>query len=390
MGPRRRRISRKFGLLLAVVAVVAGILAYRDGRCGQRVRADRMTNHEQDFDFGSPPCETAGKPDQSEIRVAYLGVGGLLIEWRGSTLVATPYYTRQGMLDVLFGDLRVDTAAIGRGVEGFEPENWDVLLSGHSHYDHLADVPELMTRHAPGAELWTNRSGAHMLDAFPAIEHRVRTVEDRIDTWILPRRDGEPLPYRFMPLASDHAPHLYGLRFAHGSVEEAWSDWDGRKVRSMADGVTTNFLIDLLDGDTTVFRIFYQGSVSPAGIGHPPTRTIEDRDVDLAILCVPPYWQVEDYPEGILESTRARYALTIHYEDFLRSAEEPLRFVRSLTDARFDRMLERIENATQGRAGTSPATPICGPSGDRWSMPLPGEWLGFDVPELAVLTSISP
>ena len=86
---------------------------------------------------------------------------------------------------------------------------------------------------------------------------------------------------------------------------------------------------------------------------------------------------------------RAGYALTIHYEDFFRPANRPLRFVRSLTDARVDRMLERVENGMRERIGI-PATPICGPSGEHWSMPLPGEWLGFDVPEYAVLTSSAP
>jgi len=386
--PRRRRIFGGLGLLLGIVAVVLGILGYRDGRNGRRVLAERMINHENDFDFGAPPCDPAAKPD-AEIRIAYLGVGGLLIEWRGTALVATPYYTRQGLLAVWFGDVRVDRDAITRGVKPFDPAGWNVLLSGHSHHDHLADVPELMTRHAPRAQLWTNRSGANMLSAFPALAQRVNVADDSLGTWIRPQRDGETLPFRFMPLASDHAPHLYGLRFAHGAVDEPWRSWGGRKVRSMVDGLTLNFLIDLMDGETIAFRIFYQGSVSPTGVGHPPPESIGQRPVDLAILCVPPYWQVEDYPEGILESTRAGYALTIHYEDFFRPANRPLRFVRSLTDARVDRMLERVENSMRERIGI-PATPICGPSGEHWSMPLPGEWIGFDVPERAVLTSSAP
>jgi len=372
--------------MLVAFALVAAILGYRDGRCGRSVRAERMINHEKDFDFGDPPCAPAGKP-ANDIRIGYLGVGGLAIEWDGSTLVTAPYYTRQGMLDVWFGELRVDTDAVERGVEGLDPATWDVLLSGHSHYDHLADVPELMTRHATRARLWTNRSGEHMLSAFPAIAPRVATVEGSLGSWIQPQREGEALPFRFMPLASDHAPHLYGLRFAHGTIEEAWESWDGRKVSSMPDGLTVNFLIDLMDGDAITFRIFFQGSASPGDVGHPPAHAIEQHPVDLAVLCAPPYWQVENYPEGILEATRAGHALAIHYEDFFRPAERSLRFVRSLTDARADRLLERIEIALQDRAGPIPATPLCGPGGEHWSMPLPGEWLGFDAPERTVLTS---
>ncbi len=381
MASGRRRSVRILGAATALFVVLGGVLYYRDGRCGQRVRG---------FDFGDPPCAPASRPVEADVRIAYLGVGGILVEWRGAALVTTPYYTRQGFSDVLFGKLRVDPAALARGVEGFDPQAWDVLLSGHSHYDHLADVPELMTRHASRAELWTNKSGARMLAAFPALAGRLRLVEDEINAWVRPQRDGEPLPFRFMPLESAHAPHLYGIRFAHGTVEEDWDSWDGRSVRSMRDGTTTNYLIDLLDGETTVFRIFYQGSAAPGDVGRPPAAEIGRRPVDVAILCVPPYWQVDGYPEGPLETTQAGYVLPIHYEDFFRPAEAPLRFVRSLTDARFERLLERIENSLRERDPVAPKAPLCGPGGERWSVPLPGEWLGFDAAEPAVLTSNQP
>ncbi len=237
MHPGRRRILTRLGLVLAaVVVVVLGILGYRDGRCGRRVFADRMINHSSDFNFDAPPCDPASKPEQADIRLAYLGVGGLLIEWRGSTLVAAPYYTRQGLLAVQLGELRVDQEAIARGVEGFGPEDWDVLLSGHSHYDHLADVPELMTRHAPRAQLWSNRSGANMLSAFPTIEHRVSAFNGLIGTWIHPRRNGEFLPYRFMPLASDHAPHLYGIPLRAGRSRSAGVRGTGARCVRCATG----------------------------------------------------------------------------------------------------------------------------------------------------------
>ncbi|NIM00654.1 MAG: hypothetical protein GTN89_07190 [Acidobacteria bacterium] len=386
MSSRRRRI---LGVALGAAVLLLGFLLYRDGRHGRRVSAHRMTNHDVDFDFGAPPCSPAPRPG-NELRVAYLGVGGLLVEWRGSVLVAAPYFTRQGLIETIFGALRVDSEAIARGLAPLDAARWDVVLSGHSHYDHLADLPEVMTRHAPAARLWTNASGARMLAPFPALTSRIHAVEPSLGSWVRPLRDGVPLPFRFMPLPSDHAPHLYGLRYAHGTVEESWDTWDGKTVRSMLDGLTVNFLIDLLDGEEIAFRMFYQGSASPSGVGHPPTDEIERRGVDLAILCAPPYWQVEDYPEGVLAATRAGYVLAIHYEDFLQPADRPLRFVRSLTDTRVDRLLERIEGAIPERGAVVPATPVCGPSAERWSMPLPGEWLGFDLPNDAVLTSSTP
>ena len=109
MKPRRKRV-----LVLAVVllATVTAVLAWRDGRCGRRVAAARMTNHAEEFDFRHPPCEASRRPEDSPVRIAYLGVGGLLIEWRGETIVSAPYYTRQGPFEALLGNVRVDGDAI--------------------------------------------------------------------------------------------------------------------------------------------------------------------------------------------------------------------------------------------------------------------------------------
>lgn len=390
MGASRRRLLFRLSLVLGVFVVFFGALLYRDGRHGRHVAAERMLNHAADFDFTDPPCSPAGRPGTGEVRVAYLGAGGIVVEWGGHILATAPYFTRQPFGEVLLGGVRIDEAAVARGLAGVFPDRWSVLLAGHSHYDHLADLPAVIDHLSDAARVWTNRSGRHMLAWIPDAERRLGVLNDRVGNWVRPDIDGEPAPFRFMPIVSEHAPHLYGFHFAQGQVDRDWNELEGRKVRSMLDGQSTNFLVDLLDDDRVVFRIFLQDSASPREIGHPPGGLIAERPVDLAVLTVPPYWQVENYPEGILESTRAGFALLTHYEDFMRPLEDPLRFVTSLTDARLDRMLERVTTTMTGRLGPPPIEPLCGPRGRHWAMPLPGEWLSFDTPEAPVLTSRQP
>jgi len=386
MTPRRKR-----ALVLAAVILLAviGAAAYRDGRSGHRVAAERMTNHAQDFDFSQPPCSPAGRPDDDGVRIAYLGVGGLLIEWRGATLVSAPYYTHQGPFEALLGKIRVDADAIAREVAAFEPARWDTILSGHSHYDHFADVPELMLRHATAAELWTNPSGANMLAAFPDLEDRVNVIDN--GKWVRPDGvDGRPLPYRFAPLASEHAPHVYGYRYAHGSVNEPWTTWDDRRVVAMRDGLTSVFLVDLLDEeDNVAFRIHFQDSAGPAEDAIPP-EWIAEHQADLAVLCVPPHWHIDGFPENVLDATLAPFVLAVHYENFLQPLDRPLRFIRSMTDARLESFFDTVEAKTADRPAPATSSAVCGPAAERWAMPLPGEWIGFEVPETAVLTSSTP
>ncbi len=389
MKHRRRRLLMMAGGFGIALVVLVGFLAYRDGRYGQRVSASRMLQHDRDFDFSAPPCAAADEPPAADVRVAYLGVGGFLVEWRGATLVSAPYFTRQRPLEVAFGGLRVDVEAMMREIAGFRAQDWDTLLSGHAHYDHLADVPELMLHHATGADLWTNRSGVRMLHAFEPLRSRIHAVEDSLGSWIRPvDGEGRPLPYRIAPLASDHSTHLYGYRFAHGEVREEWNSFEDHRVRAMRDGQTVAFLVDLLDeSDRPVFRIYAADAAAPGGQGRPPVEWIEEFEVDLAVLCVPPHWHVEDYPEDILTATRAAYVIAAHYEDFFQPMDRPLRFIRSLTDARLDDFLAKVERLTAGRAGVTPTRTLCGPQGERWAMPLPGEWIGFEVTRGAVLDS---
>jgi len=73
--------------------------------------------------------------------------------------------------------------------------------------------------------------------------------------------------------------------------------------------------------------------------------------------------------------------LVIHYEDFLRDSDKPMRMVPTLTDKKARQFLEAIEKETAPREESleGPDPCGCGPCGDAWSMPLPGEWLRFHV-----------
>jgi hypothetical protein len=94
---------------------------------------------------------------------------------------------------------------------------------------------------------------------------------------------------------------------------------------------------------------------------------------------MPSWFRVRDFPDALLERTRARHVLVIHHEDFLRPSSEPGRFVRTLTDARANGFMERLAEVMpppdDPPAGPRPRT--CGPCGERWTMPLPGEWMRF-------------
>jgi L-ascorbate metabolism protein UlaG (beta-lactamase superfamily) len=88
-----------------------------------------------------PPIGALVASSAAPVALTYLGVAGWQLTHAGNTLLLDPYFTRAAVTD-FSRPLLPDTAAISR----FAPPAADVILVGHSHYDHLLDVPTIALR----------------------------------------------------------------------------------------------------------------------------------------------------------------------------------------------------------------------------------------------------
>jgi L-ascorbate metabolism protein UlaG (beta-lactamase superfamily) len=89
-------------------------------------------------------------PAAAEVQVRWLGVAGFTLTAGGTTLAHDPYLSRPGLFATLFRSYVPDEAVLARlvGPESPAPElaRASLYLVGHSHYDHLGDVPWLALR----------------------------------------------------------------------------------------------------------------------------------------------------------------------------------------------------------------------------------------------------
>lgn len=339
----------------------------------------------RDFDFSDPPCEPAGEAGGAGVRIRYLGVGGVYVEWKGTALLTPPLFSRFGLLDVALGGVaRWDLEGIRRGMGDPETIRAEIraVLVGHTHYDHLLDLPPILREYAPDAAVLVNSSGRHMIAGCEGVNNTFVDLEDLEGRWYrLEGEAGRPLPVRVLALPSGHAPATSFYRFAPGEVSEDWDCVEGHPLAAMKQGRVYAYLVDLLHDDGSVaFRIHYQDSASTPELGFPPDRLIEERHVDLSVVCLASSWEAPGYPELLLRRTSARHVLVTHYEDFFRGIGEPLRFVPLLTDGRAEAFMKRIDavmNAPGARTA-GPISSVCGPSGPGWAVALPGEWLRFE------------
>jgi hypothetical protein len=350
-------------------------------------------------------------PARHELLVRYLRSGGVYFEWQGQAIMTAPFATNYPLTDLepsphRFGPkngprflplqrIAYDRRAIERVLEGLPLERVGAILVGHSHYDHIGDLPPIAQR-APSARVYVNDSGVKILAGEPALRGRVSSVEHACG--FVSACASEPCSIRFASIVSEHAPNLEIL-----GLDVAWGPGDvkrpfrtkllGRRLSELRAGRTLAFLIDFMDpAEPTriAFRVHYQDAASSPPLGYPPADAIAAHPVDLEIVTMPGRESLPEgtdaYPAGVIRQGRARHALVIHYEDFFRPLlkadgnSNGVRLIPTLAGARAEGFLRAVTEAVLNPDPRYCAEPsdLEGLCNDAFTLPLPGEWLLVD------------
>ncbi|QPS20031.1 hypothetical protein I6G64_21065 [Serratia plymuthica] len=273
-----------------------------------------------------------------EPKIQYLGVGGWLLHWQGEGVLISPSFSNPSLMGIKMAP-PVRVKANKTRIDRVMPEANDVtmLLVGHGHYDHLLDVPWVMAKQAPNATLYGSTTVKNILHAFSAPQkmaaegepwvdsHRVvdatpfmervsgcenMQMSARAGTWIYSKEDH----LRAMPIQSMHASHILGYTVAH-SESPVLNDIP-TTVFGWKQGQSMAWLIDLLDErKQPTYRIHFQDSPSTPPCGLPPVLN-DGKSIDVEILGVAGWENVDNYPEQILKSTKPKLVLLGHWENF--------------------------------------------------------------------------
>ncbi len=317
----------------------------------------------------TPPPAPCGGGCGDSVEVTYLGVGGWLFRHGNDAILTAPFFSTPRLSTVgLARRLRPDTARIDERVRALLPDTAGIraVLVGHSHYDHLMDVPYVARKHLPGVPVFGNDAALRLLAGDPVAAHLVSAEEgagshEAPGRWIYPHPDST---VRFMALRSGHAPHALGVKvFRRGQRDRreelpsnAW-EW--------SEGEVLAYVVDFLDrkGGRVVFRVHYQDAASTAPLGFPPPWDEADAArFDLAVVCAGSFREAGDYPRGIVGALRPREVLVGHWEDFFRPQTQALRVIPG-TDT--TELLRRVDGAL--------------PLDGRRALPRPGTTLRFPV-----------
>ncbi len=239
-----------------VLAVAATLLA----GCGHVIPAE-LTGTGTQFDFAKHQCRPNAEADAQKVEVRTLGSGGALIRWRGESLLLGPSYSNPGLLRAFAWRGRADDALIDASLHG--AGNVTAILAGHSHYDHIGDLPAVAKRF-PKAKIYLNKSGVNIVTG----EH-LNVQEIRI---------GEPIPvssaFRVKAIENGHAPQLcrwnrFPCTYATRGVEQVrLARMSRQRLRTMRGGDVLAFDIELLgERGETRFRIYYNDAAASSPLG---------------------------------------------------------------------------------------------------------------------------
>jgi L-ascorbate metabolism protein UlaG (beta-lactamase superfamily) len=137
----------------------------------------------------------SGALAEGELSVRWLGTAGYCLRYGGTSLLLDPFLSRPGLLSVALRPLQPDTKAIERHLDGA-----DFVACGHSHYDHVLDVPAIALRF--GAIVLGSASTCTLALAAGVPRERLRVVPP------------EGAVHRCGPFCVRFVPSLHGRIFA--------------------------------------------------------------------------------------------------------------------------------------------------------------------------------
>ena len=323
-----------------------------------------------DFDFKNPPCSAHLDTDPAKVEVRYLGSGGLFVRWRDEAILLGPQFSNPSLLRAAFGKSKFDETRIRTALRELGTTEVRAILVGHSHYDHIGDLPVVAHEpHIEGARIYVNATGEKLLHAYPELQPRI-TIVHAGDAF-----DLSP-SFRVRVIASGHAPQLcpgnfWPCVYAAGDVAEPWTtEWKEHRLRSFERGDPFAFDVEVHDGDTTRYRIYYIDSSPTTPLGE------TTGDFDLAVLTMAQWAYVRDYPRHLLTSFHARHVLVSHWDNFFSKDEEHYPFVANLSDRSAAQFLTIVEGLTAGTG--QPVNDVCGVKTRHYTMPIPRSSLLFD------------
>jgi hypothetical protein len=267
-----------------------------------------------------------GQDQHATLDIQYLGCGGLLLTKDKAKLLVDPFFTNpKPFASLLTKKIDPDTPTIHLAFRSINHVGVQQILVTHAHYDHLLDVPYIITKYYDGKiPVMASNTANNMLLKKGVAPRNLTALEVNAargtiaGKWFYTSLDST---CRVMPVIYEHAPHYKLFRIFPIRLYKGHYDKEPKKLRianHWKEGQTLAYLVDFMAADTIQLRVYLlaAGAANPGigNINHIPE--LATKRIDLMVLCVASFEYVSDYPESILKAHNPKYVLGAHWEDF--------------------------------------------------------------------------
>ncbi|MER7694463.1 MBL fold metallo-hydrolase [Streptomyces sp. NPDC097610] len=272
----------------------------------------------------------------------FLGVSTILIGDGDTAILTDGFFSRPGLLRLRFGRVRPDRARITAALRRAGIDRLDAVFVVHSHYDHALDAPEVAA--ITGARLIGSASTRNIAagHGFP---------DDRFQLAVT----GEPFTIGRFTLTALPARHSPG-DLAPGLIDRPLSP----PVRAT----------DYRTGDCYTLHVRHgERELLVHASAHSLPGALDGRRADTVYLGIGALGKQgeafrEEYWDRLVTRTGARRVVPVHWDDFTRPLDRPLRPFPAFFDD-FTATMSFLTRKAE-RTGVALALPVVGRRADPW------------------------
>lgn len=262
---------------------------------------------------------------QEQLTIEFLGTACIHARLGNTALLTDPFVSNPNLKTVLFGKTVTDTNYIVSLLPNLSMVK--AVVVGHSHYDHLLDLPYIATKHLnSAANIYASNTAFNLLHSVSLPQPQIAVNKNmathkKTGNWLY--TDDKSI--RILPIYAEHAPHFLGITVANNTLDTPLKKVPTSAAKWQA-GTTLCYLIDFLvqniDSIKIKKRIYFQSSTAEPPLGFYPEHLNDEHSVDVAIIAI-----VSDIDKiaSTLRFINPKTAYFIHWEDFLKKRHEPLK-----------------------------------------------------------------
>ena len=270
------------------------------------------------------PFETGLKSPGDGLLATHFSVGCFLIRYGGAAVLTDPYFSHLPFRQVAFGKVEPDPEQYSPYLESLGEVQ--AVLVGHSHHDHVLDLPVICPHTAEEARIYGSRTLRHCFAASMLPRPLVDVTADAATLETPGRRHAAAGGrIRVLPVQSAHPDQYLFFHLFKGSLKEDRKSPPTR-IHHYKEGASLAYLVDFMGPAGNIQHRVYVNTTStgwPAGYFQ--QEILEEHPVDAAILAMDCAHVAEKGGVSIIDFLKPSKILFCHWEDFFRSKTKPPR-----------------------------------------------------------------